>query len=270
VNLLGLIEVLQRIEQNIDVLSKELEKKNVENLAQSLRDVVTKIRIIKKMSFFTNSTSKVFKDLAEEIGGIYKHAKEDPSSIFEGLKDFIRSLAEALPITWSKYEKTKTFILFLTTVYTMITMNFVNYSLTVSIAPIAMFVLLILGLIFIITLTLGLTFSLFTMTSIPLTSTIISILDVENFSYSKIIAIVSHGTALALSIIFTSKSAKHYVNVKKSLISIASIVENIVEILKSVEAKISPSINLSMYIEIYGDKVFELVRYIEDMQKIRS
>lgn len=57
---------------------------------------------------------------------------------------------------------------------------------------------------------------------------------------------------------------------KRSLVKIAIAVENVAKILKSLEIRTKPSIDISIYTDVYGDKIFELIKYLEDMQKLRE
>jgi hypothetical protein len=270
VKLLSLVEVLQKIEQNAEALSKELERIGVESLALLIRDTVKKLRIVKRISFSTYTMFRIFKELANDIEEISRHAVEDPTTILENLKRFITSLTDALSIIWRRYEKTKILILIMETIYIMITINTLEYYIPNNIAFIAKSILLALGLIFIITLTLGLTSSLFLILSIPSVPIVASMISLEQSDYLKLIALTTHIVALALSTYFVSKSIWIYVNVKRSLVKIAIAVENVAKILKSLEIRTKPSIDISIYTDVYGDKIFELIKYLEDMQKLRE
>jgi hypothetical protein len=156
------------------------------------------------------------------------------------------------------------------TIYIMITINTLEYYIHNNIAFTAKSILLALGLIFIITLTLGLTSSLFLILSIPSVPIVVSMISLEQSDYLKLIALTTHIVALALSTYFVSKSIWIYVNVKRSLVKIAIAVENVAKILKSLEIRTKPSIDISIYTDVYGDKIFELIKYLEDMQKLRE
>lgn len=265
---MNLIAILRRMENNIKILIKELESRSMENLAQSVQSIIMKMKAVEKMFFFTYGIAKVFKELSEEMKNLSNRVKEEPSSIFEGLKGFARTTSEVMPNVLSKYTRLKTLILFLSIVYTVVAMSFANVYIAQSIASITTHLLLCLGLILIIAMTLDLALSLFIIPLIPFTSIISLILSIEPLNQPKILVLTLHFTALFISLIFITKSIKEYNIIKKSLTDIMNCIEDIIEILRSTKLEKPSSADLSAYAEIYGDKVFELIKYVNDMQKL--
>lgn len=268
---MSLTSILRKLENTMGVLAKELESRNMGSLAQSLHTTTMNMKIVGRISIFTYGVSRVFKDLSEEIDKISKRSKEEPSTIFEGLRDFVGMLSEAIPLAWSKYTRMKMVVLLLSVIYTITTMNFVNTYVTQWIASITTFILLCLGLALTTSITLDLMLSSFLIPLIPLVSAATPVIDVETFNQIKILAIVVHTVILVVSLVFVVKNIKEYIIARKSLANIVYNIENLIEVLRS--AKIpekQPYSDISMFTEIYGDKIFELIKYVNDMRKLSS
>ncbi|MEM3980308.1 MAG: hypothetical protein QXF79_03510 [Ignisphaera sp.] len=265
---MNLITVLRRIENNMEALIKELESKNMKNLAQTLQVLVIKMKTLEKLCLFTNNIISSFRELEEKAKDITKKAIETPTTASEGLKDLAQALVESLTLITNNYTKLKAFILSVLTVYTIISMRLVNIFVNPSISLIITPILLCQGLALVFTLSTDLTVSLFIIPSIPLTSIVTLYLTVNNFDQTNALIMLFHVITLALSTIFVSKNVKGYNSIKRILTELAITIEKLTDIIKKTTKVIPSTIDLTMYTDVYGDKAYELIKYLNDIRKL--
>ncbi|MEM1526052.1 MAG: hypothetical protein QW775_07010 [Ignisphaera sp.] len=266
---MNLITTLRRIENNVETLIKELESKNMRNLAQNLRTLMVKMKPLEKMCFFTNNIIPFFRELEEKARSITKKVTETPSTVREELKDLIQTMNNILTLVANNYTKSKMLILFISVLYTIVSMRLVNIFVSSLTSLVITSILLCQGLALVLTISIDLTLSLFIIPSIPLTSIIALILITNTLDYMNTLIMVFHIITLALSVIFMFMNIRGYKLVKRILIELAVNIEKLINIVRETPPSITPpTMDLITYTDVYVDKAYELIKYVNDMQKL--
>lgn len=266
---MNLITTLRKIENNVESLIKELESKNMRSLAQNLRILMVRMKTLEKMCFFTNSITSSFKELEEKTKSITKKVTETPSTVREELKDLVQAMSDTLTLATNNYTKSKMFILFIIVLYTIVSMRLVNIFADPSVSLAITSILLCQGLVLVLTISIDLTLSLFIIPSIPSTSIIALNLVANILDHINALIMMIHIITLALSVVFIFMNIRGYRLVKRILIELAVNIEKLTNIIRETSSKITPpTTDLIAYTSVYVDKAYELIKYVNDMQKL--
>ncbi|MEM1541677.1 MAG: hypothetical protein QXV82_03450 [Ignisphaera sp.] len=244
----------------------------MESTAQRLEKSIYNLREIEKVTIFSRKYVDMFNgfyDMVSHISEKIHNQKESKEVVKNELENLINNIDNVVNNICSKYIRTKFTVILLTTLYVI-----ASISATASIAATESTLILVnmilwLNIAVVALLLLDIQSSLFFVTALPLVSMIATFtntgLGVDKMRY----ALILHIVASIIALLFLSQNIDNYkklmltiFNLEKKLHHLA---ESIYELFSKKQVK---TVDLEKYLNIYSDKAYELIRYINDMQKL--
>lgn len=254
-------------------LAKELESKGSNQLAISIYfTLVPRIRVLGKIAIFTYSIVLFIKSLNEKIRNIIKELTEKNT---ERVKEYIESLLNLLDTGISNiicsYSRTKILLIMLIISYISFSMIIMSNYVPVHISTIYVWTLLCIGIILFMFISLDLSMAILFIPIIPITTAIFSLyIGLENLIL-KLLLLLLNIVILIISIGFIMYNINYY-NVLKVYLN--DLEKNIVQFAKAIKGlskiELKPThLDIDkLMVEIYGDKAYELIKYVNDIRKL--
>lgn len=263
--------LMNNIKTVIMDLAKEFEARGFQDLASSLRLLVNKVKDIEKVSIYTKMMVALIKDLDMKIKAISeKISREGMEELKICVEELLNIFNKTIHNILDSYAKSKLIFVILVALYTITTMRVVALYLMPEVAVPSIIVLLWLSMTILISTLLNLTLTIFIIPTMPLLSITISIAYLKLDSFPTYYFLALHIIALAISMLFITNNVERFKALKMVLLSLENTMTNLINTIKGF-TKISMQISITdvgKYTDIYGNETYELIKYINDMQKL--
>lgn len=250
-------------------LAKELEARNLNDLALSFSSLANKVKEIEKISIYSKKTALLLQNLNEETKNIAERiARGGTNVVREQMEKLLELYDKTIYKVLHTYLKTRIIVVLFITLYTIVSAKGVTIHIYPDIASAFMVTLLWMGTTLLAAILLNLSMATFMMPLIPLTSAIAFIHTEHNIV--SLCYIVLHITTLVILSIFIVRNINSYRMLKSSLAdlerSLSGLINNIRNVVRLYDQTVDR--DMSRYIDIYYDKAYELIKYVNDMRKL--
>ncbi|MEM1896973.1 MAG: hypothetical protein QXW05_00220 [Ignisphaera sp.] len=260
----------------IDSLSKLIEiLKNIgmESTAQRLEKSIDNFREIEKVTIFSGKYIDMFNEFYGMISHInekIQNQKESKEVIKSEIENFITNIDRVVNNIRSNYIRTKFIVILLTTLYVITSISITALTVATENTLISVNIILWLNIAIVTLLLFDIQSSLFFITALPLVSMIMVLinigLEVDKMRY----VLMLHIIASIIALLFLSQNIDNYKKLMLTAFNLEKKLHHLAEVIHELFSKkqVEASVDLEKYLNIYGDKAYELIKYISDMQKL--
>ncbi|MEM4683082.1 MAG: hypothetical protein QXR37_07040, partial [Ignisphaera sp.] len=186
------------------------------------------------------------------------------------IENFITNIDRVVNNIRSNYIRTKFIVILLTTLYVITSISITALTVATENTLISVNMILWLNIAIVTLLLLDIQSSLFFITALPLVSMIMVLinigLEVDKMRY----VLMLHIIASIIALLFLSQNIDNYKKLMLTAFNLEKKLHHLAEVIHELFSKkqVEASVDLEKYLNIYGDKAYELIKYISDMQKL--
>uniref|UniRef100_A0A7C2ZP96 Uncharacterized protein n=1 Tax=Ignisphaera aggregans TaxID=334771 RepID=A0A7C2ZP96_9CREN len=267
---MNMITLLHSIGTKIQQLVKELESRGMLTVAQNMQNTASILKRMEKICIYTRFIVSSFKSLNSSLKDATKSIGENAAALAEVMNRIAQDFANTLTIVEKAYVRTKIVLMFLVTLYVISFINIINTSVSPAITAFIWTALLLSeGLVAVTLLMLDLSTSAFVIPLIPATTAVASLFSTR--IVLVVVLVLVNVMLLAFSLFFVFRMLSNYKLVKQYLEEILESVEGLLRLVRESsiqQATFRTEVNEEVFAAIYGDKAYELIKYLNDMQKL--
>lgn len=247
-----------------------LEDIEMTSTAQLLRKIIDDIKAIDKVVIYSRTFSKDLYILSTRISHIRRDVlKTNNKELFKDeLEDFVANLKWYIDIISSKYIRIRLIVMLLITFYTIL-----SISLIAAAKELLLFLMnsmLWSSIIVLMLFLLNLSFAILATASLPIIYMLLMIIAIlVEKSLAYYVPLSLHGVAAVIGVWFLLMNIDNYKQLNLAAEYFSRELHDIIEVAHGIFKKIEKwEIDTKKYLSIYGDKAYELIKYIHDVQKL--